>query len=275
MFADGKYTQNQLPSELFNAGNGDKVNYGGTNYTVTVNNDGTRTLSGGGSGGSGSQAGPSFNFDYAKAGQDALTQLTPYYQQKLDLANGDVALAKQYIEADYQRGLRTTTSTYNTETNYNQQQGAADLQKDTIAATGETREAQGGANNSGVYVGQITPGSTSSAAPTSDYYNQYIGQPLSQNQDLRRQAIQRAIQKQQDILDINQKNTVGTSTATTPDMNSQLGSTEMSALNDKDTANRNTQLDLNQQKQDAATQYTQNAYTQARNEFNGQNNLAQ
>ena len=123
-------------------------------------------------------------------------------------------------------------------------------------------------------VGQIAPNQKTAVAPTSSYYQNYIGDPLSQNQMLRRQAIERAIKKQQDILDINQKNTVGASTDTAPDINSELGSKEMSALNAKDTAFRNTQLDLNQQKQDAATQYAQNQYMQDYSKYKAQNSIA-
>jgi hypothetical protein len=47
-----------------------------------------------------------------QAQQDALTKLTPYYQQLLALNNGDVNRAKTALEADYATGVRFNTADF-------------------------------------------------------------------------------------------------------------------------------------------------------------------
>ena len=60
-----------------------------------------------GSGGSSSGASIApFTFDQAAAEKAAMEELRPYYEKLLQIYDGDVALAKKRMEADYERGLR-------------------------------------------------------------------------------------------------------------------------------------------------------------------------
>jgi len=64
---------------------------------------------GGSSSSSGGQIGvsiPSFSFNWDEATKNALTELTPYYEKLLSMYKGDIALAKQHMDQDYERGLR-------------------------------------------------------------------------------------------------------------------------------------------------------------------------
>lgn len=45
----------------------------------------------------------------AKMEDDALNELAPYYQRLLDESNGDIELAKQRLQEDYDRGVRIKT----------------------------------------------------------------------------------------------------------------------------------------------------------------------
>ena len=54
----------------------------------------------------GAEGGQPFSFDWEQAEKDALEKLRPYYEEKLAEAEGDVNLAKQRIEEDYQQGRR-------------------------------------------------------------------------------------------------------------------------------------------------------------------------
>lgn len=47
---------------------------------------------------------------YKSAETKALAELTPYYEKLLQMYGGDVALAKQRLDQDYERGLRVKTS---------------------------------------------------------------------------------------------------------------------------------------------------------------------
>jgi len=62
--------------------------------------------SSGGSQGSTGFAYPALDFDWNAKKNEILTQLTPYYESLLKMYNGDIALAKQHMDKDYERGLR-------------------------------------------------------------------------------------------------------------------------------------------------------------------------
>ena len=57
---------------------------------------------------------PAFEWDRNQAEQDALTKLTPYYDELLAQANGDVELAKQRLLEDYQTGTRQDQEDFTT-----------------------------------------------------------------------------------------------------------------------------------------------------------------
>jgi hypothetical protein len=67
------------------------------------------TGSSGGSSGGGSSI-SEFKFDQAGADAKAMAELKPYYDKLLQMYGGDVALAKQRLDQDYERGLRVKTS---------------------------------------------------------------------------------------------------------------------------------------------------------------------
>lgn len=130
---------------------------------------------------------PGFSFDWGAAEKEALEKLTPYYQEKLALAGGDVALAKRRIEEDYQTGKR-----------YREEDLTSQITADDLQRMLETRNARAGLNARGVLVGEMGPDQTG-AAPESGYAQQYVMNPLRQQQDARRLAIQRAIQRQEEL----------------------------------------------------------------------------
>lgn len=67
----------------------------------------------GSSGAGGKSPLPEYNFNYDKAVEtemNAASELSVYYQKLLDIYGGDVALAKQRIDQDYERGLRVKST---------------------------------------------------------------------------------------------------------------------------------------------------------------------
>lgn len=256
---------------------GDVQNFNGVNWQYTgeknnnngwVTNPGLNpgTSSGGSSGGT--SVAP-FNFDWEKARQDAFNSLTPYYQQKLELAKGDVELAKRYIEEDYKRNLRYKSDTYAAEERYNQEQGANTLAQENIAQGQETTQAEGEANKRGTYVGEMEKG-TSGAAPESGYYKQFIGGPMSDRQALRRQAIQRATQKTSELAGISKAQELGVPGGDVGSL--QAGKNK--ALNEQDTSFRNYQLTAGQEQKQQA--YNVNAplkYNEEYSKYKAVNNI--
>lgn len=79
----------------------------GGNWQAKVN--GWMGSSGGASGGTTGVSVPAFSFDMDAANKNAMAELTPYYEKILAMYGGDVALAKQRIDQDYERGLRVKT----------------------------------------------------------------------------------------------------------------------------------------------------------------------
>lgn len=154
-------------------------------YSVRDTGHGTRVVSyaGGGGGGGGM---PGFNFDWAQAENEALAKLTPYYEQKLAEAQGDVDRAKRLIEEDYQRGKR-----------YREE----DLQTQTAADTRQAKDEREAAiedlNRRGLLFGEI-PTAGQSQAPYSQFAQNQVLQPLDEKQAARQMAIRRAISRQEE-----------------------------------------------------------------------------
>jgi len=184
---------------------------------------------------------PKFNFDWTAARQQAYDELTPYYSQKLNLAKGDVELAKKYIQEDYDRGLRYASEDYG--------QSSAE---ETIKSGQETLSAQGEANKRGVLVGQIPTGQETSKAPTSEYYSKFIGAPMEQGQQLRQQAIKRALSRQTEA----------------------AGISKVRGSDEQDRKWRDTQLDIEQEKREKAnTQMAPLKYQEAYSKYRASNDL--
>lgn len=152
----------------------------------------------GGGGGDGGKIAPAFNFDWTKAREDALKELTPYYEQKLKDADYDVERAKRLIDEDYQKGLRYTEEDYSREQGYRTEDLATALKALGLDVAEETRETRGALNQRGVLLGQIEPGSQSSLAPDSSYARQFVLDPLQERQGQRKIAIERAMQRQEE-----------------------------------------------------------------------------
>lgn len=162
--------------------------------------DGTGWKSeGGGSNGSSGATAPAFNFDWTKAREEAMAQLTPYYEQKLKDAGGDVERAKKLIEEDYSKGLRYTQEDYSREQGYNTEDMATSLKALGLDVTDETRNARGQLNQRGVLLGEIPAGEDTSKAPTSDYAQNYVLGPMEERQNMRKQAIERAMNRQGEL----------------------------------------------------------------------------
>lgn len=144
-----------------------------------------RTQGGGGSGGLNI---PAFSFDFGQAEAEARAKLEPYYKQKLADARGDVALAKRLIEEDYARGMR-----------YSEEDKATALAADQQTSQEETRDLMGNLNKRGVLFGEIPAGTNQSAAPLSGLAQDQFMNPLQNKQMLRKQAIERAIARQEEV----------------------------------------------------------------------------
>lgn len=179
----GRYTQNQLPSELFNATSGQTVTYGGQLYRVANNGDGTRTITPT----SEVENIPAFSFNYDQAEQEARAKLEPYYKQKLDEAGGDIEKAKKLIEDDYTAGVR-----------FRAEEQTSQLAQDTLAAKDESRNLLDTLNKRGVLFSETPPGSTDAAMPYSGLAQQELG-TMGEKQVLRKQAIERAIARQSEV----------------------------------------------------------------------------
>ena len=158
------------------------------------------SLDGPGAGGSGGSNYPAFNFDWTKARQDAITQLTPYYEQKLSDAKGDVELAKRYIEEDYQRGIRYSQENVTKGNQYADEDLAVQLKALGLDVTDETRNTLGALNQRGVLIGEMDPNQTSAKAPYSSYAQDWFLNPMNERQIARKQAVERAVTRQKEQL---------------------------------------------------------------------------
>lgn len=117
-----------------------------------------------------------FNFNWEQAEKDALEKLRPYYEEVLAEADYDISRAKTIIEEDYARGTR-----YNTEDLAVAQEGYA------MAEPREKNELLTGLNQRGVLKSSIR-----------DYEQQY----LTDTQRRRREALQRSVDRQNEVMGI-------------------------------------------------------------------------
>ena len=129
---------------------------------------------GGGDGGGGGNAGTApFQFDWEQAEIDALEKLRPYYEEVLEEANFDIDRAKKIMEEDYQSGTR-----YREEDLRVEQEGFA---------LAEPRE------SSGLLEDLNRRGFLKSTVRTKDEAL------LTENQQRRREAVERATRRRQEI----------------------------------------------------------------------------
>ena len=183
-----QYLQSELPAEIFNLGSGSNVN----GQQVIVNPNGTRSFVGAG-GGTGTQV-PAFKFDYESAEAEALKSLEPYYAQKLAEAGGDIERAKRLIEEDYATGKRQRDEDLTTA-----------LSADDLSVKEEKDATIDSLNQRGVLFGGNQAGDTASGQmPFSGLAQQDMGN-LQTRQQARRMAIQRAIQRQEEVAQTERK----------------------------------------------------------------------
>lgn len=168
------------------------------------------------SGGGGGLNIPAFSFDYAQAEAEARAKLEPYYAQKLADAKGDVERAKRLIEEDYARGMRTS-----------EEDKASQLASDTATAKEETQSLLEGLNKRGLLFGEIPMGQQTSAAPYSQLAQTQELNPLSDKQALRKQAIERAIARQEEVAGVTRQRGI-------EEQNIQYPRTEQALLEEKE-----------------------------------------
>jgi len=171
--------------------NGNLLRWTGESWTMEGGGGGAATL-------------PSFNFNWEQARSDAMTQLTPYYEQKLKEAGGDVERAKRLIEEDYKVGKRIASEDYATTVQQAEEDTATAQQTFNLDKAEELRDVTGKLNQRGVLTGQIPLGSTQSAAPVSGYAQDWYLNPMGQRQNLRQLAIERALQRQKEAAGLQQ-----------------------------------------------------------------------
>lgn len=157
--------------------------------TGEIQSPGSGGAGGGGMAGGGGSL-PAFKFDWEAAEKEALQKLEPYYVEKLKEAGGDVERAKKLLEDDYVRGKR-----------YREEDEKTQIATDTQTAKEETTSAVENLNRRGLLFSEMEPdqAATSSAAPYSQYAQKFELNPLAEKQQARRQAIQRAIMRQEEI----------------------------------------------------------------------------
>lgn len=145
---------------------------------------------------------PSFNFDWSAAEREAIEKLKPYYEKKLEEAQGDMDRAKQLLEEDYQTGVRRTDEDLARTQRVLGEDKTAQLAGDTLTKDEELRDIKGALNQKGVLMGQAPSWQSGGMAPYSDYAQTWFLNPLDERQQLRRQAIERAIDRQAEIAGI-------------------------------------------------------------------------
>ena len=162
----------------------------------------------GGGGGDGGSV-PSFNFDWAAARKAAFDPEHPeasvlgrYYLQKLKDAEFDTTRAKRLIEEDYTRGVRISQEDYTRETRTAEEDYGASTAEEKIKAGEERRSTLGGANQRGVLFDEIPRGEATSQAPYSQYAKGFLLEPMEEGQRLRSLAIERALQRQKELLSV-------------------------------------------------------------------------
>ena len=134
---------------------------------------------------------PAFNFDYDLAEREAFAKLKPYYEQKLREAEGDVERAKGIIEEDYARGVR-----------FAEEDTATQLAEHDRLKQDEIFNTLAELNKRGILAGQIDPGANErgeSRAPVSDIAQRFTLGPLTERQKARRDTIERALRRQQEV----------------------------------------------------------------------------
>ena len=126
----------------------------------------------------------SFNFDWGQSEKDALEKLRPYYEEVMAEAEGDVDRAKKIMEEDYTTGKRTRAEDI---VSSRQAQGANEKQqKQDFLTTMNQR-------------GLLFGGSGSGGRGAASGFAQRAYTPTSDKQTLRRQAIERALTRSEDI----------------------------------------------------------------------------
>lgn len=134
--------------------------YTGWGETEAAANAKELGITGNSGGSSSSETGfdiPQFSFNWDDATKQALDELTPYYTKLLTMYKGDIALAKQHMDQDYERGLRVqsdkvTTGIADTEAARAERKRKLDLALKDIDQNMNSR----GLLNSGIKTGEVS-----------------------------------------------------------------------------------------------------------------------
>lgn len=157
------------------------------------------------SGGSSDGSSGGFSFDWDAAEKEAFEKLKPYYEEKLKQAEGDTNRAKRIIEEDYSTGTRRIDEDYQRQNTVYQQDYQAQNQQHTLDTTEETRDTRGALNARGVLLGEMGRGQSGGAAPVSGYAKDWFINPMQERQGARKLAMDRAFQRQGEVLGVNTK----------------------------------------------------------------------
>ena len=176
--------------------------YDGNTYKWTGASWEAQNTGGGGGGGGRTASYPKSPFTdqwFVENNRLALEQLTPYYEEKLKRAGGDVERAKRLIEEDYTRGVRYSKEDLTRENIQGEENAATAFKTLGLDVAEENRNLQGSLNQRNVLLGTIPQGDTGSAAPMGEYAKSWFINPQTERQDLRKLAIERALKRQKEV----------------------------------------------------------------------------
>lgn len=177
-----------------------------------------------GIGGGGGTAFPAFNFDVKAAEAAAMEELRPYYERILAEEGGDVTRAKARINDDYSTGVRRRT-----------EDAATSERQFGITFPQEKENAMDTLNRRGLIPSALRGGLGSRDLAT-----------IEESQNLRREAVQRALQRQGE----------------------EAGLTQARATQDLDIKLGRTQFELGEEKKEKAVQRGLQAQGTAENTYN-------
>lgn len=192
---------------------------------------------------------PDFNTFVQKAYNDPT--VVAYYQQKLSLAQGNVDLAKSYITQDYTTGIRyaqedaATQSTRATQ-DFTDAMKSLGLEKLTTEATTEDTQ-----NKRGIALTQ-TPGGGASVAPTTQFDDQGNPIPAGGEAGLEKGQMEEDFALRSEALARTESQSLADITKGLTRTTENLGTTEQRGLTSQDQSLQDTELSLQQEREQNA-----------------------
>jgi hypothetical protein len=123
--------------------------------------------------------------DYTTYYQQAWDKLSAYYEKILAQEGGDVQRAKDRLLQDYNRGLRINTEDYQRNVDFGRESYGASVKEQNLDAQSEQRKLEADMVRRGLSQGGVA---------------EQEGTRLKSRQDLRREAIDRALKKSEEDL---------------------------------------------------------------------------